>query len=343
LGVLQVTADRPGAGKTSLVGALLAQLAGAGQKTGYFKPFSPTPDDDPDVAFISQYLLAPTDGPQVPAPQPMPEASGPVLAEAPAQAIQASAGELAAAAEVVLVEGPDSVSPGGSAWSLPSELASLLDCRTLIIIRYSTGLDPATVTAAAEPFAGRLAGVIINGVIEYHKREVDQGLLPELRSRGVPVLGALPEDRGMLAVTVQQIAEHLGGHWVQDPVNTDAYVERFLIGGNIMDSGPTYFGRFANQAVITRAERPDIQMACLMEDTRCLILTGGTDPSAYVKAEALERDVPLILVEEGTLSTAEALGGLLELATPYSPWKIERFGQLIHQNLDMAALTSALT
>ena len=341
MGVLQVTADQPGAGKTSLVGALLAQLAGEGRKTGYCKPFSPTPDNDLDVAFISQYLLASTDGPQVPGPQPLPEASGPFLAEA--QAIQASVEELAAAAEVVLVEGPDLVSPGGSAWSLPSELASLLECRTLLIVRYSNGLDPATVTAAAEPFAGRLAGVIINGVIEYQKREVDQGLLPELRSRGVPVLGALPEDRGMLAVTVQQIAEHLGGHWVQDPVNTDAYVERFLIGGNIMDAGPTYFGRFANQAVITRAERPDIQMACLMEDTRCLILTGGTDPSAYVKAEALERDVPLILVDEGTLSTAEALGGILERATPYSPWKIERFGQLIHQNLDMAALTSALT
>lgn len=342
MGVLQVTADRPGAGKTSLVGALLAQLAGAGQKAGYYKPFSPIPNNDPDVAFISQYLLETTDGPQVPSPQPMPEASGPFLAEAPAQTIQASVGELAAA-EVVLVEGPDLVSPGGSALSLPAELASLLDCRSLIIIRHSTGLDPATVSAAVEPFAGRLAGVIINGVIEYQRREVDQELLPGLRSRGVPVLGALPEDRSMLAVTVQQIAEHLAGHWVQDPVNTDAYVERFLIGGNIMDSGPTYFGRFANQAVITRAERPDIQMACLMEDTRCLILTGGTDPSEYVKAEALQRDVPLILVEEGTLSTAEALGGLLERANPHSPWKIARFGQLIHQNLDMAALTSALT
>ena len=267
MGVIQVTADRPGAGKTSLVGALLAQLAGAGQKAGYCKPFSPTPDNDPDVAFISQYLLATADGPQVPSPQPMPETSGPLLTGAPAQAVQESVRELAAAAEVVLVEGPDLVSPDGSAWSLPSELASMLDCRTLLIIRYSTGLDSTTVTSAVEPFAGQLAGVIINGVIEYKKREVDQGLLPELRSRGVPVLGALPEDRSMLAVTVQQIAEHLNGHWVQDPVNTDAYVERFLIGGNIMDSGPTYFGRFANQAVITRAERPDIQMACLMEDT----------------------------------------------------------------------------
>ena len=37
--------------------------------------------------------------------------------------------------------------------------------------------------------------------------------------------------------TVRQIAETLGAHWVQEPVNLDAPVQQFLIGGNIMDSG----------------------------------------------------------------------------------------------------------
>lgn len=146
----------------------------------------------------------------------------------------------------------------------------------------------------------------------------------------------------MLAVTVQQIADHLNGSWINEPVNTQAHVERFLIGGNIMDSGPIYFGRYANQAVITRAERPDIQLACLMEDTRCLVLTGPGELSEYIKVEALQRDVPLIRVTEGTLSTAESLGGLLDHANAYSPWKIQRFSQLMSQHLDLTPLTAAL-
>ena len=96
----------------------------------------------------------------------------------------------------------------------------------------------------------------------------------------------------MLAVTVEQVAAHLGGAWVQEPENTDSLIERFLIGGNILDSGETYYGRYSNQAVIVRAERPDIQLASLMEDTACLVLTGRGDPTEYIKAEAMQRNGP---------------------------------------------------
>jgi BioD-like phosphotransacetylase family protein len=249
---------------------------------------------------------------------------------------------LEAAAGSVLVEGPDLHLPHGEGSRLGPELASLLNSRVLLLFGYAKGLDAFTVANASAPFGNRLAGVVINGVPVYRRREVDDKLLSDLRSLGMPVLGALPEDRAMLAVTVQQIADHLGGSWVQEPVNTDAYVDQFLIGGNIMDSGPTYFGRFQHQAVVTRAERPDIQLASLMQATRCLVLTGGAQPTEYIKAEALQREVPLILVQEGTLATAEALGGLLAQANPYSQQKVQRFAELVRQHLDPAVLDAAL-
>ena len=132
------------------------------------------------------------------------------------------------------------------------------------------------------------------------------------------MLGAIPEDRAMLAVTVEQVAAHLGGAWVQEPENTDSLIERFLIGGNILDSGETYYGRYSNQAVIVRTERPDIQLASLMEDTTCLVLTGRGDPTEYIKAEAMQRSVPLIRVEQDTIPTAESLAGLLDKAAVHS-------------------------
>ena len=345
MGVLLVSAHLSGSGKTSLVAALLTQLLAEGRRVAYYKPFSTSPDNDPDISFISETILAGTDGPPVPTPLALPRngSNGPLLPEEQSQTIRQCLSEIQSTAGVVLIEGPDAVSPDGEPWSLPIDLTDLLACPALLIFPYANGLDFQTVLSAAESFSPGLSGLVINGVTSYRQRDVERGSLAQLRAAGATVFGAIPEDRVMLGVTVQQISEQLGGRWIQDPVNTDACIDRFLLGGNIMDAGHTYYGRYANQAVIVRAERPDIQMASLMEDTKCLVLTGGSEPSDYVKAEALEKDVPLISVTESTLSTAEALAGVLEPATPYSRTKVERFGQLMRQNLDMEALSAVLT
>ena len=89
----------------------------------------------------------------------------------------------------------------------------------------------------------------------------------------------VPETCVMLAPKVGQVADHLDAVWTLEPVNADAPVERFLIGGNIMDNGPTYYGRYRNQAVITRAQRPDIQLASMLPQTRFLVLTRPGDPT----------------------------------------------------------------
>ena len=128
----------------------------------------------------------------------------------------------------------------------------------------------------------------------------------------------IPESRVMLAPTVAQIGEHLDAVWTLEPVNADALVERFLIGGNIMDNGPTYYGRYHNQAVITRAQRPDIQLASMLPQTSCLVLTGPGEPTEYVKAEARERDIPLLQVALSTIDTADALERLIDAVTPHS-------------------------
>ena len=102
-----------------------------------------------------------------------------------------------------------------------------------------------------------------------------------------------------------------------------------------MDLGPTYFGRHCNQAVIVRAGRPDIQMAGLMPQTRCLVLTGREEAAQYVTAEALQLGVPVILVDSNTVETAEALGGILDHPSPATRNKAHRFLQLLRGSLDL--------
>lgn len=329
--VLQITSDQPGAGKTCLAGALLLHLVESGQRAGYYKPFSSNPGEDGDFALVTQSLgdvAPPSHGPE---PLPLPGAGEALHAQ-----LQQAVSDLQSQCDWVVLEGPDAAQDGQPS-SLALELSSLVDSKVLLMLRYAKGLTAADVVKTGEPFTDRLAGVLINGVTQYRVREVDQAVGSALAARGIPYWGAIQEDRAMLAVTVQQIADHLGGRWAQEPENVDAAVERFLIGGNIMDLGPTYFGRHCNQAVIVRAGRPDIQMAGLMPQTRCLVLTGKEEVAQYVKAEALQQGVPVVLVDSNTVETAEVLGGILDNASPPTLGKVRRFLQLLRGNLDLDA------
>ena len=169
---------------------------------------------------------------------------------------------------------------------------------------------------AAGHFGARLDMLVVNAVPQYRQDIVSEG---EAESWAEVDALVIPESRVMLAPTVAQIVEHLDAVWTLEPVNADALVERFLIGGgNIMDNGPTYYGRYNNQAVITRAQRPDIQLASMLPQTSCLVLTGPGEPTEYVKAEARERDIPLLQVSLSTIDTADALDRLIDAVTPHS-------------------------
>ena len=54
--MLQISANRPGAGKTSLAGALLLHLISEGRRVAYYKPFSPAGEADLDAQLLSERL-----------------------------------------------------------------------------------------------------------------------------------------------------------------------------------------------------------------------------------------------------------------------------------------------
>ena len=57
---------------------------------------------------------------------------------------------------------------------------------------------------------------------------------------------------------------------------------------------------YENKAVIVRGDRPDLQMAALNTSTACIVLTKGVEPIEYVRYEAEQEEVSLIVVETDT-------------------------------------------
>ena len=288
---LIIASTEPGVGKTSLAAGLLVLLAGEGRSSAYYKPFSATADDadDADVRLEPFGPLAVILGP---APvTALPDASNMGDVSAAVRALR----EQADTTIVELADGLD-----------PADFAQVLDARVLMVLRYPADTF-GDFSVTADALGERLAAAVVNHVPAYR---ADEAAAQAASARFTAPVVSLPESRFMLAPTVAEIAAHLGGEWVLDPVNTDALVEHYLIGGNIMDSGPNYFGRYANQAVIARTQRPDILLAAMSPETRCLVLTGPGETNEYIKAEARERDIPLIRVGASTVEAAESLAGL---------------------------------
>ena len=338
--VLYIASDQPRSGKTALASSLAGQMARAGRRVAYFKPLSSTPENDPDVQFVGGTVLS--DGGPPPQPLPLPEAGDPLLEEGmpepDTQRITASLEELGESTDLVVVEGPSlSMSPGrDGSWAV--QLAEVLDGGVLLVVRYTKDLSGDTVLRLCELFGQRLVGVLVNLVTRYKERDVRLKIAPEVRASGFDFLGAIPEDRTMLSVTVGQIAEHLGGRWVLGEDRSHDLVENLLIGGNVMDSGAIYFGRKESKAVIVRGDRPDIQLAALSAPTACLVLTGGHEPIQYVYHQAEQQDVPLLVVEQDTLSTAQALDTLQDRSTFHHARKVERFQELLGRGADVTSI-----
>lgn len=306
------------AGKTSVAAALLSLLRGAGRSAAYCKPFSATPDADADYRFAAG-LLADALGVAV-GPPPLPLSAG-------ADEAAAAIAELRRRCDTVIVEAADG-SPAAA-------LADAANARALAVCAYAPPPGLAGTSRDDDARWGeRLAGLVVNAAPPYR--------LPAAGD-AAPGAAVIPESRRMLAPTVAQIGESLDAVWTLEPVNADALVERYLIGGNIMDNGPTYFGRYANQAVITRAQRPDIQMAAMLPQTRCLLLTGPGEPAGYVQAEARERDIPLLQVTTSTIATADALASLLTAATPHSLAKTRHYAALLVRHAGTERLAAWLS
>jgi BioD-like phosphotransacetylase family protein len=68
-----------------------------------------------------------------------------------------------------------------------------------------------------------------------------------------------------------------------------------------------FFRRRRNMAVVTGADRTDIQLAALEASTQCLILTGAGEPLSQLLNRAEELEVPVLKVDHDTLTTVEVI------------------------------------
>jgi BioD-like phosphotransacetylase family protein len=195
---------------------------------------------------------------------------------------------------------------------------------------------------AREMLGDGLMGVVLNRVTPQALPEVEQIVVPYLAAKGIEVLGVIPLDRLLDAVTVRQLVEILQGKVVCGEAALDEFVERFSVGA--MDTGAAlgYFQRLPNKAVITGGNRADIQLAALETSTRCLVLTGDQMPNQIIIARAREAGVPIVVVSHDTLTTVEKLESVLGRIRIREAPKVRRAQELLRERLNHRRIVQKL-
>lgn len=328
MAVLYIASDRSGAGKTALAASLASMLAEDGLSVGVIKPLA-----GPDDADASVYASLLDITPGSPALTPPTKRVSPKLAASVKEACDAAQD----GKDVLIVEGAAELSPQDHA-----TLAEALDAAVVVVAGHSPGMDAGPLAEWAEQMGDRLLGFLVNGVTRYQERDISTRLIPAMEAKGLKSLGAIPEDRRLLGVSVAQIAEHLDGRYLSGETLDDGLVEHFMVGGMGMDSGRDYFALHDNKATIVRGDRPDIQMASLQTPTTCMVLTEGTDPIEYVLNEAELEEVPIVVTESDTLATMKALNGVQERARFSHPAKLARFSELLRKHADLDTIRTRL-
>lgn len=340
-------------GKTAFCLGIARRLQADGYRVGYLKPLSTQPHQvdgqtlDEDAEFV-QRTLGLAEPPEVLAPVVLTRAL--LESKLKGELERDFVGEILTAfhtvsqgKDVVLLEGGASLRDGyGVGLSTPT-VARVLSARALVIVRWRGEMHLVDDALAAQLRLGdTLLGAAINSAPGAGWRFATEVARPFLESRRMPVLGILPEERGLAAISVGDLADVLQGEFLVRPDKRDDLVETLAVGAMTVESALPRFRRQVNKAVITGGDRTDIQSAALETSTRALILTGHLHPSPVLLKRAEEIGVPVILVAQNTIETVEAIERAFGKTRLGHAEKLARFEALLAQHFDFKRLYEAL-
>jgi len=245
--------------------------------------------------------------------------------------------------DLLLLEGGGSLREGYVMDLATPDVAKALGSTIIVVVKYCEDaclLDD--VLAAKFRLPNSLSGVVINRVPPTALSFVNNLVVPYLEKEGVPILGVLPDDRELAALSVGEIVDITNAEVLTSCYDEEALVEALMVGAMTEDSALRRFRKQPNKAVITGGDRTDIQLAAMETSTTCLILTGNLHPNNLIIKQAEEMCVPILLVPGNTMETVESLDRVFGRTRLGQKEKLEKFLGYVKENIDIKRLDKAL-
>ena len=345
------------AGKSLTALAIGLALREQGLRVGYFKPLGALRHEvgdvvtDEDAHFVSTRL-----NPAAPLEAICPVLITPDLTEQALRGdvkglggqVKKAYARVAADCDVVIVGGLGDLARGSLLGLSAPAIAELLEAKAggrlpvVVLAKFTSDATLEEVLLARRLLGDRFGGVIFNFVGPDDQEALKGTLGSYLEGHGIPVLGVLPPDDLLGAMTVRELAEHLPAKLLCCEKALDDLIVHFVIGAMGVASAAKYFRQLADKAVITGGDRADIQLAALQTATKAIVLTGNIYPSAVIVRRAQQLGVPLLLAAHDTLTTVERIEQITGRLRVRGAAKVARAQALFQKHVDMARVKAVI-
>jgi len=254
-----------------------------------------------------------------------------------AEEVTASYREASQGKDLMLIEGPPSLSAGAFLGCPVPKLAADFNVQVLLVARFKDDFVVDEILQSRDycmKWDVPLFGVIMNRVPQNKMERAERVIKPILERNGVKVLGLIPEDMILSALTVRELYDVIGGKILAGKDGMDKTVQTVLIGAMTPESATRYFRKAKNELVITGGDRTDIIFAALETGCSALILTGNLYPSVKIFPRADELSVPIILVPYDTYTTLQQVQRIVGRIKSGDKKRINQAKRLVEENVD---------
>ncbi len=222
------------------------------------------------------------------------------------------------------------------------QLAKSLEAKVILVHLWQDSCSVDALLAAKEQLGEHLVGIVLNAVKPNEVEALESSVVPSLEELGFVVYGVMPRSPLLRSVTVGELVRRLEARVICCSERLELMVETLSIGAMNVNSAMQFFRKRRNMAVVTGADRTDIQLAALEASTQCLILTGAGEPLPQLINRAEELDVPLLKVDHDTLSTVEVIEQAFGHVRLHEPVKASYSFRLVEEHCDLDRLFSNL-
>jgi BioD-like phosphotransacetylase family protein len=239
--------------------------------------------------------------------------------------------------ELILIEGPPTLSVGAFIGCPVPKMAVDFNAKILLVEKAEDDLVVDDILQARDYCTNwkvKLYGVILNQIPSARMLKAKNIVKPAIEKNGIKVIGIIPEDRTINALTINEIYGATGGKILAGKDGMEKTVSTVLIGAMTPESAVRYFRKAKNELVITGGDRTDIILAALEAGVSALVLTGNLHPSVKIFPRADELKVPIILVPFDTYTTLQLIQRIVGRIKPTDNARINRVKRLVKENMD---------
>jgi BioD-like phosphotransacetylase family protein len=254
-----------------------------------------------------------------------------------AESILKSYREASNGKDIMLIEGPRALSIGAFLGCPVPKLARDFNAKVLLVLKFKDDFIVDEILQAQEYCARwdvKLLGVILNRIPQDAMGRVENVIKPFIEAQGIKVLGFIPEDKVLSALTAGEVCDFIGGEVLAGEDGLNNLIETILIGAMTPESAAKYFRKVTNELVITGGDRSDIILTALETGVSAIILTGNLYPSVKVFPKADHLKIPLIIVPYDTYTTLQHIQKIIGRIKPGDPRRINAAINLVRKNVD---------